>query len=122
MRAHLDRYQSLIARLLAVEGAQRAAPTAPSGTAIEAELRDHGSQMVAFALELAEKERASVNATLALFKRLPVAFLVFLLVFSVFIANFLARQMVGPLGRLMATTQRIAEGDFTPLTPQPPVP
>ncbi len=73
--------------------------------------------MVAFALELAEKERASVNATLALFKRLPVAFLAFLLVFSVVVANFLARQIVGPLSRLMATTQRIAVGDFTPLTP-----
>jgi two-component system NtrC family sensor kinase len=74
--------------------------------------------MVAFALELAEKERASVNGTLALFKRLPIAFLAFLLLFSVFVANYLARQMVGPLGRLMETTQRIARGDFTPVKPR----
>lgn len=116
MRAHLSRYEALIAALVARNGAR--GPTDGQGRpAIEAELRDHGSQMVAFALELAEKERGSVNATLALFKRLPVAFLAFLLVFSVVVANFLARQIVGPLSRLMATTQRIARGDFTPLTP-----
>ncbi len=117
MHAHLDRYESRIARLAVAEGAHaRAGPG--ERAAIEAELRDHGSQMVAFALELAEKERNSVNATLALFKRLPVVFLAFLLVFSVIVANFLARQMVEPLSRLMANTQRIASGDFTPLTPQ----
>jgi signal transduction histidine kinase len=117
MRAHLDRYESLIARLHSLQSGQAAAEPEEK-TAIETELRDHGSQMVAFAIELADKERSSVNATLDLFKRLPVAFLVFLLVFSVFAANLLARQIVGPLSRLAATTQRIAGGDFTPLTPR----
>lgn len=117
MRAHLDRYESLIARLLSIQSGQVSAAPAEK-TAIETELRDHGSQMVAFSIELADKERSSVNATLELFKRLPVAFLAFLLVFSVFVANFLARQIVGPLSRLGASTQRIAGGDFTPLTPQ----
>jgi two-component system NtrC family sensor kinase len=116
MRAHLDRYESLITRLLSIQTGRTSADPAEK-TAIETELRDHGSQMVAFAIELADKERGSVNATLALFKRLPVAFLAFLLVFSVFVANVLARQIVGPLSRLAATTQRIAGGDFTPLTP-----
>jgi two-component system NtrC family sensor kinase len=117
MHAHLDRYESLIGRLRTMQGGS--IPSFPAErAAIETELRDHGSQMVAFALELAEKERASVNSTLALFKRLPVAFLVFLLVFSVIAANSLARQMVGPLGRLMESTQRIARGDFTPVTPR----
>ncbi len=117
MRAHLNGYESLIARLLSIQGGHSSADPQEKG-AIETELRDHGSQMVAFALELADKERSSVNATLGLFKRLPVAFLVFLFIFSVFVANFLARQIVGPLSRLGATTQRIASGDFTPLTPQ----
>jgi two-component system, NtrC family, sensor kinase len=117
IRAHLDRYESLIGRLLSMQG-ERAFRNASERAAIETELRDHGSQMVAFALELADKERSRVNTTLALFKRLPVAFLVFLLVFSVFVANFLARQIVGPLSRLTASTQRIASGDFTPLTPR----
>ena len=117
MHAHFDRYQSLVSRLLSIQGGGAPADRGERA-AIETELRDHGSQMVAFALELAEKERSSVNRTLALFKQLPVVFLIFVLAFSVFVANFLARQMVDPLTRLMATTQRIASGDFTPLTPQ----
>jgi two-component system NtrC family sensor kinase len=117
MQDHLDRYESLIGRLLVIQEGRGPGDPAEK-TAIETELRDHGSQMVAFALELADKERNSVNATLNLFKKLPVAFLAFLLVFSVIVANFLARQIVGPLSRLGAATQRIAGGDFTPLTPR----
>jgi two-component system NtrC family sensor kinase len=117
MRAHLGGYESLIGRLVSIESRGRP-PNPAERAAIEVELRDHGSQMVAFALELADKERASVNATLALFKHLPIVFLAFLLVFSVVVANVLARQIVGPLGRLVATTQRIALGDFTPVMPK----
>ncbi len=116
MREHLDRYETLLGNL--AEMAKRGPPDqAERKSSIETELRAHGSQMVAFALELAQKERNSVNQTLALFKRLPVLFLIVLLVLMAVIVNFLARQMLGPLGRLMATTQRISMGDFTPIAP-----
>ena len=109
-------YEALVEGLVDLE--ERRTPRIPGGySAIEADMRHHGSQMVAFALELAEKERRSVNSTLVLFKRLPVAFLFVLLLLAIVTASFLARQMLGPLGRLMATTQRIAHGDFTPVTP-----
>lgn len=116
MREHLDRYQSLIARLAALDRSPRK-EGAEEKAAIEAELRTHGFQMVAFAMELAQKERTLVNDTLALFKRLPLIFLAVLLALSVIIANFLARQMMGPLTRLVAAAQRIAQGDFTPMQP-----
>jgi signal transduction histidine kinase len=117
MQDHLSRYESLIARLRSMQTG--GAPAAPADREVTAaELRDHGTQMLTFALELAEKERHSVNRTLVIFKRVPVVFLGVLLVFSVVVANFVARQMVKPLSRLMATTERIAGGDFTPLTPQ----
>jgi two-component system, NtrC family, sensor kinase len=116
MRDHLDRYEALIQSLAEME--RHPSPDNPGRrVAVESELRAHGSQMVAFALELAQKERSSVNQTLALFKRLPVIFLVVLLLLVAFIVNFLARQMLGPLTRLVATAQRIATGDFTPITP-----
>ncbi len=116
MREHLNRYETLIERLTHREE-DRSALLAQERSAIETELRSHGSQMVSFALDLAQKERTRVNQTLPLFKRLPVVFLIALLVLMVFITNFLARQMLGPMSRLMATTQRIATGDFTPLKP-----
>jgi two-component system, NtrC family, sensor kinase len=116
MRGHLDRYASLITELSSMPTGGTARDALERGR-IETELRAHGSQMVSVALQLAERERAAVNRTLALFKRLPVAFMAFLLVFSVIVADFLARQMIRPLSRLMTTTERIGKGDFTPLAP-----
>jgi two-component system NtrC family sensor kinase len=116
MQEHLSRYDTLILRLASIDAA-RSQDLAQEKATIETELRSHGSQMVSFALALAQKERGSVNNTLALFKRLPIFFLVTLLTLMVVIAQFLARQMLAPLSRLMATTQRIAAGDFTPLKP-----
>lgn len=114
MQEHLDRYGRLVDELAALDREGGAAAGRPP---LEAEIRAHGSQMVAFALDLSQKERTNVYQTLALFKRLPFLFLGVLLVVSLLIAGFLARQILAPLGRLMATTQRIAAGDFTPLTP-----
>jgi two-component system, NtrC family, sensor kinase len=116
MQALLANYQKLVDDLVTMES--RKGPQNQDGyTGIEADMRHQGSQMVAVALDLAEKERRSVNGSIALFKRLPVAVLVVLLLVAVVTANFLARQMLGPLGRLLASTQRIAEGDFTPVAP-----
>ena len=116
VREHLDRYETLIGRLAEI-GSDRSIAAAGEEVSIEASLRNHGFQMVAFALELAQHERNSVGESLVLFNRLPLMFLLVLLVMMVFIANFMARQMLGPLTRLMATTQRIAKGDFTPHKP-----
>jgi signal transduction histidine kinase len=116
MREHLDRYEALLGNLAVMAKGGVTDQSVSKGT-IETEMRAHGYQMVAFSLELAQKERNSVNQTLALFKRLPVLFLIVLLVLMAVIVNFLTRQMLGPLGRLMATTQRISMGDFTPIAP-----
>jgi len=115
MREHLRTYRGLLRELDALERA--GGTNGPRRAEIEAELRNHGTQMVTFALELAQKEKANVAATLALFHRLPAVFLVVLLVLVVLTANFLARQMLGPLTRLMAATERIARGDFSPIVP-----
>ena len=85
---------------------------------IEEELRKHGAEIVNVAEELVAKERESINSTLRISQRIAILFLPFLLALIVYVANFLARQMLQPLNRLMAATRRIAEGDFTPITPR----
>lgn len=115
MREHLQTYRRLLRELDQLKGSGDAGGARRAE--IEAELRNHGNQMVDFALDLAQKEKANVTATLALFKRLPTVFLAFLLLLMVLTAHFLARQMLGPLSRLMAATERIARGDFSPMVP-----
>ncbi|MFH0899976.1 MAG: ATP-binding protein [Pseudomonadota bacterium] len=85
--------------------------------AIETELREHGSEMVSVALRVVEVERQSVTRMLRLAKQIPLGFLVGFLVLLIYIAGFMSRQILGPLGRMVATTRRIAAGDFTPVRP-----
>ena len=91
--------------------------TRPNYPAIEKELRLHGAIMVSQALELAEEERKNVYVMLKLSKRIPLAFLAILLPLIIYTANFLARQIVAPLSRMLTVTERIAQGDFTPIPP-----
>ena len=73
--------------------------------------------MVSVAQKLVDNERQSVDRMLSISKRVPLIFLIFLLLLIIYMVNFLARQMLGPLTRLMEATQQIAAGDFTPLRP-----
>lgn len=112
VEGHLKRYAQLLERLRSKAGGPAA-----DRPEIESELRQHGAAMVSQALDLAERERKSVDLMLKLFKRLPLAFLAVLLPLIIYTANFLARQMLGPLGRMLNVTERIAQGDFTPIPP-----
>ncbi len=85
---------------------------------IENALRDHGSQMVERALDFERIERNSVEEMLVLARRIPFIFLILLLLCIVFIVSFLARQLLGTLARFMEYTERIGEGDFSPIAPQ----
>jgi two-component system NtrC family sensor kinase len=113
--SHLDRYEELLSGLDG--GPPRAGVPATRG-AIEAELRVHGAKMVDVALGIAEAERQSVRRMLRLQKQMPIAALVVLLALIFYITNFLARQILAPLGRMVKATARIAEGDFSPVKPQ----
>jgi len=115
MVADVKDYEQLIARLPAL---QKSMPkNSPHLKGIESQIRTHGAQMVLVAQKLVDKERQSVNKMLLMSKRVPLIFLFFLLLLIIYMVNFLARQMLGPLTRMMEATQRIAAGDFSPLSP-----
>jgi signal transduction histidine kinase len=117
MEGHLERYEELLNGLSEPdEGGEANVP--PSFDKIEEELREHGAEMVAVAEQLLAKERESVHIMLGASKRVLIFFLPVLFVVIVYVANFIARQMLRPLNRLMADTRRIADGDFTPIMPR----
>jgi two-component system NtrC family sensor kinase len=116
MIGHVDRYSALLATLQPKERGGQGTPDNRAG--VESELRNHGAEMVSVAQDLVSKERQSVNAMLRLAQRLPIAFLVILVILMAYLVNFLRRQMLRRLNRLMESTRRIAEGDFTPIYPR----
>jgi len=113
---HLEKYIQLLEKLRTLDK-DRTLGTIPQHPRIESELREHGAAMVSQSLKLAEEERKSVALMLKLSKRLPLGFLAVLLPLIIYTANFLARQMLAPLTRMLTVTERIAQGDFTPIPP-----
>jgi signal transduction histidine kinase len=73
--------------------------------------------MVAVAEDLVNRERRSVDSMLRISQRIPVGFVVVLLLLLAYLVIFIARQILAPLRRMKRTAERVAGGDFTPITP-----
>ncbi len=114
MISHLDRYEKLLDFLRTEPG--RKAGQAPRLSEIETELRQHGAEMISLARNLVDQERKQVEEITRLSRQLPLAFLIIFLGVVVYLANFLAKQIVQPLNRFVDYTMRIAKGDYTPIT------
>ena len=111
MNKHLSDYHNLLTKLGETQDKEEKKN-------IENALRDHGSQMIERALDFERIERESVEEMLVLTRRIPFIFLILLLLCIVFIVSFLARQLLGTLARFMRYTERIGEGNFSPIAPQ----
>jgi two-component system, NtrC family, sensor kinase len=115
MMGHIDRYEKLLGKLRSdkdVEGTVQ-----KSYGEIEGELRQHGAEMVALAVNLVQQERSEVENLSKLSRQIPLVFLAMLLVLMIYLTHFLAQQIVRPLNRFVEYTRRIARGDFSPIQP-----
>jgi len=116
MTNHIEDYEKLLKRF------QTMNPFRPEirsleWIAVEDAIREHGAIMITTAEKLIAKERQSVNTLIYVSKRVPLLFLLFLLVLMIYITNFTTRQILRPLKIMMDATRRIADGDITPITP-----
>jgi methyl-accepting chemotaxis protein len=116
---HVGKYITLLENLQLGEQ-QSPGAASPQRHVFEADLRMHGSEMVSLALNMVQKERQSVEEMLRWARRVPVYFLIFLFFLMFYLAHLLSRQILGPLTQLLRYTQRIANGDFTPVLPSRP--
>jgi two-component system NtrC family sensor kinase len=118
MASHLNRYQELLSRLSKINPTRDADLATSRLRAIEAELREHGAEMVAVAEDLVAQERGSVNSMFLISQRIPIGFLAILILLFIYFARFISTQVIAPLNRMVGYSRRIAQGDFTPITPQ----
>ncbi|MBU1628203.1 HAMP domain-containing protein, partial [bacterium] len=119
MVQHITKYKELIHQLSVIDSLQKNEKS-QNYHDIENQLRTHGAEMVSFALDLSRKERARVSNLIHIAKWVPIIFSLFLLCLILYVAYFLYRHIISRLDRLMKATQRIAEGDFTPIMPTRP--
>ncbi len=112
---HVDRYMSLLQELIVLE--KKGINSTEKKGKIEISLRKHGAKMVEEAAALVYKEQNSMNARLDLIQRIPIYYLMFVLLLTIFAARFLSQKLMQPVNYLVECTQRIAMGDFSPLVP-----
>ncbi len=116
LAGHVETYLTLLENLQREERLRQGILSAERH-ASETDLRRHGSEMVSLSLNMVQKERQSVEEMLHWARRIPVYFLVGLFALMLYLAHLLSRQILGPLTQLLKYTQRIAQGDFTPVPP-----
>ena len=116
---NLTQYQSLLERLHELDLQKPEGPGyKKEKSIIEQALRKQGHQMLVFSQDLKEKLNTSVSNALMRSRRIHIYFLVFLLVFGVVNGYILGSRILGSIYRFSGYAQRIAAGDFSPITPK----
>lgn len=116
MADHLVEYRGLLTLLRELEREEEPW-TRPEYEEVEAGLREIGAELVREAEELVDRERSAADRMLRITQRIPLAFLAVLLLLISYLGVFVNRQMLAPLNRMMKAAERVASGDFTPITP-----
>jgi len=85
---------------------------------VEDQVRFYGHQTLRHSTELIDRERTKVSTTARLYMLSSTFLVIINLIVMAWVATELLRQILRPLGRAVGYTQRIASGDFTPITPR----
>ena len=112
---HLDKYRELLQELTLLE--KNRIENTEKKQEIETSLRKHGAEMVKVAAALVLNEQNSMNTMLKLIQRIPVYSLAVVLLVTIFLVCFFVKRLIKPLNLLVASTQKIAKGDFSPIPP-----
>ena len=116
LESNLQAYHQLIFELMEIHSRLKSGE-AVDAPAIERGLREHGSELVKTALHMSRQERNDIRSRLHLTRQVTLGFLALLLFILLYMANFMTRRILKRLDFLMGVTERIGQGDFTPIMP-----
>ncbi len=115
---NINRYQKLLERLLEMEKSETFIPDQVRiKKEIELGLRQYGREMASIAQELIESERKAVSIILSRSRTIHIYSLILLVIYLAANATYLIGRLLGNIKRFSTYAQRIASGDFTPITP-----
>jgi signal transduction histidine kinase len=84
---------------------------------IELQVREIGHKMNLLSQDMMKKERRSIAAGIERSRKIQIYSLIFMLIFMITTAYLISGNIVRSIVRFESYTQRIAAGDFTPITP-----
>ncbi|RJP19836.1 MAG: HAMP domain-containing protein [Candidatus Abyssobacteria bacterium SURF_5] len=117
MLAHLEQYERLLEKLEDIERKPEAEDFYWKKKDSEVEVRKHGQEMVSFAQNLTQKERAGLDNMIIFSRRMHIYSFLFLFLLFVFNTVVLGWRMISPLRRFLTYADRIAGGDYSPIMP-----
>jgi len=116
--ANIEQYNKLLDRLATMQERDIIMPDQIRVKKdIELGLRKYGHELVSIAQDLMKREREAVSQILYRSRMIHIYSLIFLLIFLAITAYFLSSRLLGNVNRFLEYAQRIASGDFTPITP-----
>jgi len=116
MSKNLEHYHDLLEQLGEL-GAKEDAQSTEARARVQSELRESGAELVSDAANAIDQERLIFHSWLHTSKIIAVSALVAILLLEIYIVTFIARQIFFPFNRFESYMQRIAVGDFSPVTP-----
>jgi signal transduction histidine kinase len=115
--SHLNQYEQLLERLEAIGRNPATQEIEWKRKDAEVEVRKHGQEMVSFAQNLMQREKATLDGMIILSRRVHIYSFIFIFILFAFNTMVLGWRVLAPLRRFMSYAERIAGGDYTPITP-----
>jgi len=117
MKESVAQYEALLERLSETSAGEE--PGRPiHQREIEILLRRHGAKILADAEAMIDRERVDLYSMLRTSMLAAVGFLIFMLFVMAWVAGFLIRSVLQPLGRFVEYAGRIGAGDYSPIAPK----
>jgi signal transduction histidine kinase len=83
----------------------------------EFEIREHGQKLVNSAENIMRREKKDLDEMIITSRKVHIFSFLFLFIYIGFIIYFLGLRVLKPINRFLSYTQRIADGDFSPIGP-----
>ncbi|NCO38232.1 MAG: HAMP domain-containing protein [Armatimonadetes bacterium] len=116
MKKTLALYEHLLERL-SEAGAEGGRLPQQDRAQIESGLRRSGTRLLSDAQESINLERWLMHTMLHTSRLLALGFLMFMLLVMAYVASFIIRSVLRPLGRFTTYATRIGKGDYSPILP-----
>jgi len=114
---HLLNYENTLLELTSLQGDSGNNEYMEKLNASETRIRSYGRVLTDFAENIVEKEKADLERMIITSRRVHILSFMFLLIYILFMVYFLGLRILKPINRFLKYTQRIAEGDFSPIGP-----
>ncbi len=117
LKTNLHQYERLLQQIN-TDPEQTSASSNNADSDVESQLRIYGHQILTMAMDLMDQERIKVNKAVHTFMLTAGFLLVINFIVLIWVITELANQILRPLSRMVAYTERIASGDFSLVTPK----